>query len=187
MKLNIDYNGLNSLVEQCLNEEHFSYCYSFMKDLDLHLRFNCFWPDSVLFERLEDVFEAFDEIHDLVKDKQYDIPTVNASINDFYYYYKNLANNAKSYDDKKLNRSIEKSLTTNLKEGKYKKANNDYDNLIRIYGVKKAKSIVKSASKKTKRKVKFFVNEAGYHYIKSGNTKKTSAKKISKKKVKSVK
>lgn len=184
MKLNIDYNGLNSLVEEYLNVKNFKEVK--LDELYLNLSFRYRWPDSVIFGRLKEVFEAFDNIQDVVKDKYY-IPSVSSSINDFYYYYKNLANNAKSYDDKKLNKSVEKSLTANLKDGNYKKANNDYDSLIAIYGVKKAKSIVKSASEKTKKKVKFFMNESGYHAIKSSNTKKTSAKKVSKKKVKSAK
>ncbi len=184
MKLNIDYNGLNSLVEEYLNVKNFKEVK--LDKLYLNLDFYYQWPYSVIIERLKEVFEAFNDIQDVVEDKYY-IPSVSSSINDFYYYYKNLANNAKSYDDKKLNKSVEKSLTANLKDGNYKKANNDYDSLIAIYGVKKAKSIVKSASEKTKKKVKFFMNESGYHAIKSSNTKKTSAKKISKKKVKSAK
>ena len=147
--------------------------------------FACVIDDcNTIYEMLNDSLKKFE-------DEYYEILNI---IGDFRYYYEYLASTSKEYDGNKVNVKVKSSLEKGLKANNYKKVNKEYEKLIEIYGVKKAKSIVRKSAKKAKKNIKFikstsyektrFVWRSCWRGVVPKKSKKTSVKKVSRKKIK---
>lgn len=139
-------------------------------------------------------------------DYDFEYRSVYAALEEFREYYMRLAKEAEKYDGKKTHVSLEKALKKNLSLGALGAASKNYRGLMKLYGKKKANSILKKAKKETGAKVvvkKKFVKEQFYKYYEihnkcsivakkekgssKGSGASTGAKKTKKSKTKTVK